>query len=405
MRFGIGDFDWKEFTPRMKQKTYEEIKDYGIQFMKHIIEDITDSPTFSDGVPKEGLRIPDVLVRIAVLSMIHQKVKFAMENPGASLFEDDILLRYPGLKGSKFWKEDHDLILLRAVLKHGYGRWQAIVDDKDLGIQEVICQELNLPFINLPIPGQVKAQNGAHTANTEAPGNTSGNGNDIGANVSQGTIDPANQPQLYQESSMLHHFRDMQRRLVEFIKRRVLLLEKGHNAEAQKEYYEEMIGNEVPSEEPEKETKVTRMPNPGESDMQMGDQLPRIEEIGSEEILAAACDNNPDRLKLAQLYNEMCKFVEGNAPQSLQNSFETICEDILSSTRPRVQQNPPTSAQPTFNADKQSGDESKSKIVVPESPSAQDGAAAPAAEVQMTGLATEPNPETMELDSPNTADE
>lgn len=101
----------------------------------------------------------------------------------------------------------------------------------------------------------------------------------------------------------------------------------------------------------------------------------------------------------------MCKFVEGNAPQSLQNSFETICEDILSSTRPRAQQNPPTSAQPTFNADKQSGDESKSKIVVPESPSAQDGAAAPAAEVQMTGLATEPNPETMELDSPNTADE
>lgn len=100
----------------------------------------------------------------------------------------------------------------------------------------------------------------------------------------------------------------------------------------------------------------------------------------------------------------MCKFVEGNAPQSLQNSFETICEDILSSTRPPVQQNPPTSAQPTFNADKQSGDESKSKIVVPESPSAQDGAV-PAAEVQMTGLATEPNPETMELDSPNTADE
>lgn len=91
----------------------------------------------------------------------------------------------------------------------------------------------------------------------------------------------------------------------------------------------------------------------------------------------------------------MCKFVEGNAPQSLQNSFETICEDILSSTRP------PTSAQPTFNADKQSGDESKRKLVVPESPSAQDGAA-PAAEVQM---ATEPNPEIMELDSPNTADE
>ncbi|MCI46268.1 CHD3-type chromatin-remodeling factor PICKLE-like, partial [Trifolium medium] len=26
--FGVGDFDWKEFTSRMKQKTYEEIKEY-----------------------------------------------------------------------------------------------------------------------------------------------------------------------------------------------------------------------------------------------------------------------------------------------------------------------------------------------------------------------------------------
>lgn len=26
-RFGVGDFDWKEFTSRMKQKTYEEIKE------------------------------------------------------------------------------------------------------------------------------------------------------------------------------------------------------------------------------------------------------------------------------------------------------------------------------------------------------------------------------------------
>lgn len=27
-RFGVGDFDWAEFTPRLKQKTYEEIKEY-----------------------------------------------------------------------------------------------------------------------------------------------------------------------------------------------------------------------------------------------------------------------------------------------------------------------------------------------------------------------------------------
>lgn len=27
-RFGAGEFDWADFTPRLKQKTYEEIQEY-----------------------------------------------------------------------------------------------------------------------------------------------------------------------------------------------------------------------------------------------------------------------------------------------------------------------------------------------------------------------------------------
>ncbi|KAI3498651.1 hypothetical protein L1887_34428 [Cichorium endivia] len=104
--------------------------------------------TFSDGVPKEGLRIEDVLVRIAVLLLVKDKVKNSSENQTSPLFTDDIIYWYPGLRGLKFWKEEHDRTLLCAVLKHGYGRWQAIVDDKDLRVQEVICQELNLPGVN-----------------------------------------------------------------------------------------------------------------------------------------------------------------------------------------------------------------------------------------------------------------
>ncbi|KHN46347.1 CHD3-type chromatin-remodeling factor PICKLE [Glycine soja] len=52
MRFGVGDFDWKEFTSRMKQKSYEEIMEYGKLFLSHIAEDITDSPTFTGLKPK-----------------------------------------------------------------------------------------------------------------------------------------------------------------------------------------------------------------------------------------------------------------------------------------------------------------------------------------------------------------
>ena len=77
--------------------------------------------------------------------------------------------------------------------RHGYGRWQAIVDDKELRIQEVICQELNLPFINLPVPGQAasQVQNGTNTANADAPGSgtqskENGVGNDIATDVTHG---------------------------------------------------------------------------------------------------------------------------------------------------------------------------------------------------------------------------
>ncbi|XP_027356637.1 CHD3-type chromatin-remodeling factor PICKLE isoform X2 [Abrus precatorius] len=373
MRFGVGDFDWKEFTSRMKQKTYEEIKDYGTLFLSHIAEDITDSSTFTDGVPKEGLRIQDVLVRIAVLLLIRDKVKFASQHSQTTLFSDDILLRYPGLKGAKIWKEEHDLVLLRAVLKHGYGRWQAIVDDKDLKIQEVICQELNLPFINLPVQGQVgsQAQNGANLTNAEVPSNQSreNGGGDITADGAQGSGDARNQAQLYQDSSILYHFRDMQRRQVEFIKKRVLLLEKGLNAEYQKEYFGDPKANEVTNEELKSELKATNIPSYklGDTDTQMIDHLPQVETIASEEILVA-CDNDPNRLELVRLYNEMCKVVEENPMDLVQTSLtrepaeingvknfpplETICEEINRILTPAQEQ--PISEMPISNSDNKS---------------------------------------------------
>ncbi|KAK4277229.1 hypothetical protein QN277_015253 [Acacia crassicarpa] len=346
MRFGVGDYDWKEFTPRLKQKTHEEIKDYGVLFLSHIAEDISDSPTFSDGVPKEGLRIHDVLVRIAVLLLIREKVKFASEkDPGTLLYTDDILLRYPGLKGGKIWKEEHDIVLLSAVLKHGYGRWQAIVDDKDLKIQEVICQELNLPIINLPVPGQVltQAQNGANSTNVEAMANQSGEngGNDTVADGVPGSGDARNQTPLYQESSILYHFRDMQRRQVEFVKKRVLLLEKGLYAEYQKEYFGDHNTNEAMNVEFKNEPKDSNVPNykSGEIDKKMIDQLPQVEEIASEEFSAASCDSDPNRSELVRLYNEMCRVAEENTielaggpadvgPMKNLPPLETVCEDI-----------------------------------------------------------------------------
>lgn len=109
-------------------------------------------------------------------------------------------------------------------------------------VQELICQELNLPFINLPVPNHAgsQTQSGEIPATTEAPHSPpkeNGNGNDGTADALPGTTDTGNQSHMYQDGSVWYHYRDMQKRQVEFIKKRVLLLEKGLNAEYQKEYF------------------------------------------------------------------------------------------------------------------------------------------------------------------------
>ncbi|XP_047326657.1 CHD3-type chromatin-remodeling factor PICKLE-like [Impatiens glandulifera] len=230
MRFGLGEYDWVKFTPRLNQKTYEEIKEYGDLFLAHISEEITDTPTFSDGVPKEGLKIDDLLVRISLLSMMRDKVKSASEDPGLPLFDDEILLCCPGLKNGKSWKEEHDKLLLRAQLKHGYGRWQAIADDKELKIEELICEELNLPLVN----------------ETEFP-------------------------------SVNQHREN--RRKVEFVKRRLLLLETALTLEYQKEVYG---FPDVSIKVEEVESKNAESPN-----MQQF--------FSAEESSATTTDNKPDQ--------------------------------------------------------------------------------------------------------------
>ncbi|KAJ6354727.1 hypothetical protein OIU77_005351 [Salix suchowensis] len=425
MRFGAGEYDWKEFAPRLKQKTYEEVENYGRLFLAHIAEDLSDSPNFSDGVPKEGLRIQDVLIRIAVLLLIRDKARFASENPGSPLYTDDIMLRYPGLKSGNFWKQEHDSLLLHAcsltiLIKHqvdwhGYGRWQAIVDDKDLRVQEIICKELNLPFISLPVLGQAasQAQNGFASNMDSTQTQANGTGNDVAADVAQGTTDVANQAPLYQDSSILFHFRDMQRRQVEFIKKRVLLLERGLYAEYQKEYFGgDIKASEVTSEEADCETMAADRSSLGsiEISAQLIDQLPQMESISSEEISAAACDDYPDRLALPQLYNKMCTVVEQNVHESVQISLtnrpaslklrqdlqplKTIYEQINQILSPS-QQKTTTSEQATLGSSKHVQAESQSKEAEFHSPSDQlkenDDNAAATEDVEMKDATTKPN--------------
>ncbi|KAG0504101.1 hypothetical protein HPP92_004173 [Vanilla planifolia] len=96
------------------------------------------------------------------------------------------------MKG-RLWREEHDVLLLKAILKHGYARWQSIVEDKDLGIAEIVRQELNLPVISGPFNG------GNHTTN--------------GANsgpLANGSSEATRANQSNPDYSMLYQFREVQ---------------------------------------------------------------------------------------------------------------------------------------------------------------------------------------------------
>ncbi len=45
-------------------------------------------------------------------------MKLLAENPAIPLFAVDIYNKFPGLKNSRFWKEEHDSKLLQAILKY-----------------------------------------------------------------------------------------------------------------------------------------------------------------------------------------------------------------------------------------------------------------------------------------------
>ncbi|XP_057845926.2 CHD3-type chromatin-remodeling factor PICKLE [Cryptomeria japonica] len=337
MRFGLGNYDWSEFIPRMKQKTPEEIKEYATLFLSHISEEITESSTFSDGVPKEGLRIQDVLVRLALLHLIGDKVTFLSENPGVPLFSNDIYSKFPGLKKERYWKEEHDCRLLQAILKHGFGRWQAIAEDYDLRFQEVIRMELQLPLVNssalgasiktdagVPpaavnkdpqlqeygVEGHVKPLSGVISANVAS---------EIRQETAASAIEKGNQ---LNQSGLIssENSREVQRRLVEFIRKRVSLLEKALNIE----YYKELIAShkesETEFEEPEQEPLLADVPSPvNQQQTEMpSSNSPLLLPIGPEEVLRFASDNEPNRLEIARLYNEMCKVINDNEQESIQ---------------------------------------------------------------------------------------
>ncbi|XP_009138050.1 CHD3-type chromatin-remodeling factor PICKLE-like [Brassica rapa] len=151
MRYGVGNYDWKEFVYPLMWKTYDEINNYGNFFLELIIKDTQDTnpPTFSDMVPKIGLTRDKVLARITVMMLLQEKVKLIENHPSKTVFPDPIIGRFAALKNERNWNKEHDKLLLRAVSKHGFGKWIDIVKDKEFELEQLICKALKVPVENL----------------------------------------------------------------------------------------------------------------------------------------------------------------------------------------------------------------------------------------------------------------
>uniref|UniRef100_A0A0E0DXZ4 DNA helicase n=1 Tax=Oryza meridionalis TaxID=40149 RepID=A0A0E0DXZ4_9ORYZ len=307
MRYGFQNYDWKEFTPRLKGKSVEEIQRYAELVMIHLLEDINDSGYYADGVPKE-MRTDETLVRLANISLVEEKVAAMEQGKITKLFPSYLLYEFPSLVGGRVWKAEQDLLLLKALIKHGYARWQYISDDRDNGIFEAARQELRLPTANELINSH---------SNNETNGNLE--------STQEGQSNP---------TSMIH-YRDTQRKIVEFIRKRYHLLERCLNLE----YAVIKTKTPVPDDLAEQDFPGGHRPAvPDYSEMLR--ELPVLEPISKE----VAPEGTTDQSQVSHLYNKMCFVLEDSAVPALNShfgdkaassglanslhKFEAVCEDV-----------------------------------------------------------------------------
>ncbi|KAG2609908.1 hypothetical protein PVAP13_4KG075700 [Panicum virgatum] len=324
-RYGFQNYDWKEYLPRLKGKSVEEIQRYAELVMAHLVEDINDSDYFSDGVPKEGMRVDDVLVRIANISLIEEKVAAMGQGKNTNLFPNYLLYEFQGLSGGRIWKTEHDLLLLKGILKHGYARWQYISDDRDNGLFETARRELNLPSINEIIGAQLN-------------------------NVENGNLEGAQEGQVNAAGA---HYKEIQRKIVEFLRKRYHILERCLDLE----YAVIKSNTPVPDDIAEQGIPAGHAPAVRDINELLVElqELQNLEPISTNEVTP---DGTGGQSQVPHLYNKMCGVLEDSgasalnsffgvksASSSLANSlhqFETLCEGVVEALQP--QQNGTASA-------------------------------------------------------------
>ncbi|MCO5574578.1 hypothetical protein L7F22_028366 [Adiantum nelumboides] len=321
MRFGLGDFSWSEFLPRMKPKRQRKSLNMVLLVLSTLpilryfafirwcsyTEHFGLLPCFPAGSNLPDLRCPEGRTSNSGGSSTACNLAF---NTGqgkkcqrftqGSPFSDDVYKRLPGLVNARFWKEPQDWKFLQVILKHGYGRWQEIIEDAESDLKSSICEELQLSA-----SGSASMHDGSRSP-TKAPCHdgvtflkeeVSGQGMCINANPAGGQEDGG----IGFSASDRPDEHRIYKRMVEFLKKRVVLLERALNAE----YHQESLD--------ESKVEAEAMEDGGQTGSQAGIDAEEphsfLTLLAPEEISAYAYDNEPRRLKVARIYNEICRTI------------------------------------------------------------------------------------------------
>lgn len=112
-------------------------KSYGRLFLTHLLEPSNDnSDFFQDGLPKEGMNSKEVLERVAKIFAFTRLVVMKDFN----IDDNGLTELHKFWESGGPWTKQHDQLLLRGIIKHGYGKFPEILADPELGFIDVIRQ-------------------------------------------------------------------------------------------------------------------------------------------------------------------------------------------------------------------------------------------------------------------------
>ncbi|XP_059076151.1 CHD3-type chromatin-remodeling factor PICKLE isoform X4 [Cryptomeria japonica] len=265
----------------------------------------------------------------------HKQVDSLAKAYMVPMFTNDIKCSFPGLKSDRYWKEEHDLKLLRALIKHGYGRWPAILEDVEYGLKHVIQMELQLPVVTstkMCLPSKyvgvcpamdIKdpcSKEDAYSPVVEAQVNPPVAGYHCNVNHKEreeAASGLGGKAQINCDGTSLSDKApgklkgvQFQNRMTRFLKRRVILLEEALNVEYHK------VSN-LNAEDQESCKDINGETSSSDTPI-LCRQSSLLLPIGPEEVLTCAVDNKSNHLEIARLYNELCNVVHENEHDSFQ---------------------------------------------------------------------------------------